>query len=116
LVEPAIIHVADAFDAMTSTRSYRKALSQATAFAELRAGAGSQFNGACVEALIRAIETRAENYGAGFEVDVHEWDVAPPDAGTGSAGLGDVLPDDGRASGAATTPGPRVAPEGASHR
>ena len=40
LVEPAIIHVADAFDAMTSTRSYRKALSQETAFAELRGGAG----------------------------------------------------------------------------
>ena len=40
LVEPAIIHVADAFDAMTSTRSYRRALSQETAFAELRDGAG----------------------------------------------------------------------------
>ena len=36
LVEPAIIHVADAFDAMTSTRSYRRALTQETAFAELR--------------------------------------------------------------------------------
>ena len=46
-----------------------------------------------MEALIRAIETRGEHYGAGFEVDVHEWDVAPPEAGTGSAGLGDVLPD-----------------------
>ena len=38
LIEPAIIHVADAFDAMTSTRSYRRALSQETAFAELRDG------------------------------------------------------------------------------
>ena len=36
LIEPAIIHVADAFDAMTSTRSYRRALSQETAFDELR--------------------------------------------------------------------------------
>ena len=57
LIEPAIIHVADAFDAMTSTRSYRRALSQETAFAELRDGAGTQFNGECVEALIAAIET-----------------------------------------------------------
>src|SRR5207247_9618143 len=55
LIEPAIIHVADAFDAMTSTRSYRRALSQQTAFDELRAGAGTQFNAGCVEALITAI-------------------------------------------------------------
>src|SRR5207249_3781048 len=40
LIEPAIIHVADAFDAMTSTRSYRRALSQETAFTELREGSG----------------------------------------------------------------------------
>jgi hypothetical protein len=93
LVEPAIIHVADAFDAMTSTRSYRKALTQETAFLELRQGAGTQFNAECVEALIRAIEQRGEHYGAGYEVEPHEWDVAPPEAGTGSAGLGDVLPD-----------------------
>ncbi len=93
LVEPAIIHVADAFDAMTSTRSYRKALSQETAFVELRAGAGTQFNTECVEALILAIERRGEHYGAGYEVGAHEWDVVPPEAGTGSAGLGDVLPD-----------------------
>lgn len=93
LVEPAIIHVADAFDAMTSTRSYRKALSQETAFRELRDGAGSQFNAECVEALIGAIERRDEHYGAGYEVEVHDWEVAPPETGTGSAGLGDVLPD-----------------------
>jgi hypothetical protein len=93
LVEPAIIHVADAFDAMTSTRSYRKALTQEIAFEELRSGAGTQFNAECAEALIHAIEQRSEHYGAGFESDVHEWEVAPPDAGTGSAGLGDLLPD-----------------------
>src|SRR5207249_468192 len=52
LVEPAIIHVADAFDAMTSTRSYRRALAQDTAFDELRNGAGTQFHEGCVNALI----------------------------------------------------------------
>jgi HD-GYP domain-containing protein (c-di-GMP phosphodiesterase class II) len=88
LIEPAIIHVADAFDAMTSTRSYRRALSQETAFAELRAGAGTQFNAQCVDALIAAIERRDEHYGDGHEIDEHEWAVAPPEAGTGSAGLG----------------------------
>jgi hypothetical protein len=91
LVEPAIIHVADAFDAMTSTRSYRRALSQETAFAELRSGAGTQFNAQCVDALIGAIEHRGELYGDGHEVDEHEWAVAPPESGTGSAGLGDLV-------------------------
>jgi hypothetical protein len=94
LIEPAIIHVADAFDAMTSTRSYRRALSQETAFTELRDGAGTQFNAQCVEALIAAIERRGEQYGAGHEVDEHEWEVAPPEAGTGSAGLGHLISEE----------------------
>jgi hypothetical protein len=97
LIEPAIIHVADAFDAMTSTRSYRRALTQETAFDELRKGTGTQFNGECVEALIAAIERRGEVYGDGHETDEHEWEVAPPEAGSGSAGLGDLLPDQGEA-------------------
>ena len=98
IIEPAIIHVADAFDAMTSTRSYRRALSQETAFAELRSGAGTQFNARCVDALIAAIEGRDEHFGAGHEVDDHEWAVAPPEAGTGSAGLGHLIPEEQAAS------------------
>jgi hypothetical protein len=94
VVEPAIIMVADAFDAMTSTRAYRRALSQETAFAELRAKVGTQFRGDCVEALVTAIERRGERYGAGHEIDQHDWAVAPPDAGTGSAGLGDLVPEE----------------------
>jgi HD-GYP domain-containing protein (c-di-GMP phosphodiesterase class II) len=98
LIEPAIIHVADAFDAMTSTRSYRRALTQDTAFTELREGAGTQFNKQCVDALIRAIEQRGEIFGEGHEVDEHDWAVAPPEAGTGSAGLGDLVREDRAAS------------------
>jgi HD domain len=94
LIEPAIIHVADAFDAMTSTRSYRRALSQEIAFGELRDGAGTQFNCECVDALISAIERRGEQYGDGHEVDDHEWAVAPPEAGTGSAGLGHLVSEE----------------------
>ena len=93
LVEPAIIHVADAFDAMTSTRSYRRALSQETAFGELRDGSGTQFHEGCVSALISAIERRGDVYGAGHEEAVHDFEVAPPEAGTGSAGLGDLAED-----------------------
>jgi HD-GYP domain-containing protein (c-di-GMP phosphodiesterase class II) len=94
LIEPAIIHVADAFDAMTSTRSYRRALSQETAFTELRDGKGTQFNAECVEALIAAIERRGEHFGDGHEVDEHDWEVAPPEAGTGSAGLGHFVAEE----------------------
>jgi hypothetical protein len=88
-IEPYIIMVADAFDAMTSTRSYRKALPQSVAFEELRNKAGVQFHPQCVESLIRAIEGRGEHYGSGFEPDVHFADA--PVSGVGSAGLGDLL-------------------------
>jgi HD-GYP domain-containing protein (c-di-GMP phosphodiesterase class II) len=95
-IEPHIVAVADAFDAMTSTRSYRRALSQDVAFDELRKNAGRQFHPRCVEALIAAIERRGEHYGAGFEDDTEHWATPPPTAGTGSAGLGDLLPETSR--------------------
>ena len=90
-IEGYIVAVADAFDAMTSTRSYRRALSQEVAFAELRDKAGTQFHPDSVEALIRVIERRDEHYGLGYEQNPHEFEVAPPVAGVGSAGLGDLL-------------------------
>ena len=36
----------------------------------------------------RRSNAAASAYGAGHEVDEHDWAVAPPEAGTGSAGLG----------------------------
>ena len=89
-IEPYIVMIADAYDAMTSTRAYRKALSQEVAFKELRDKAGLQFHPECVDALIRAIEARGEKHGAGYEIQP-QFDNAP-DAGLGSAGLGDLLP------------------------
>jgi diguanylate cyclase (GGDEF)-like protein/putative nucleotidyltransferase with HDIG domain len=47
-----IMLVADAFDAITSTRPYRKALSAEHACEELMRHAGSQFDAACVQALL----------------------------------------------------------------
>jgi hypothetical protein len=44
----------------------------------------------CVEALIASIEERGERYGDGFEEDVHDFAVPPPEVGVGSAGLGDL--------------------------
>lgn len=51
-----IIAVADAFDAMTSDRVYRAALTPEVAFAELRKGAGTQFDPQIVELFQAAYE------------------------------------------------------------
>ncbi len=50
-----VIAVADAFDSMTSTRSYRAARRMSEAIVELRKGAGTQFDPALVEAFIAAL-------------------------------------------------------------
>jgi HD-GYP domain-containing protein (c-di-GMP phosphodiesterase class II) len=93
-IDPYIVAVADAYDAMTSTRSYRRALPQRVAFDELRAKAGTQFHPDCVEALIRAIRRRGEVHGFGHERELVEFPDAPK-SGVGSAGLGDLLELDG---------------------
>lgn len=51
-----VLAVADAFDSMTSTRSYREAKSIDFALEELRYGAGTQFDPLIVEAFITALE------------------------------------------------------------
>ncbi|MFF4758643.1 HD-GYP domain-containing protein [Streptomyces sp. NPDC001292] len=50
-----VVAVADAFDAMTSTRSYRRARPVAAALAELERCAGTQFDPRMVTALVRAL-------------------------------------------------------------
>jgi putative nucleotidyltransferase with HDIG domain len=49
-----IVHVADAYDAMTSARPYRLALSHDTAMRELKRYAGIQFDPEVVRALVNA--------------------------------------------------------------
>jgi hypothetical protein len=50
-LDARILAVADSYDAMTSDRSYRPALSHAEALSRLRSGAGTQFDPRCVEAF-----------------------------------------------------------------
>jgi putative nucleotidyltransferase with HDIG domain len=50
-----IVHVADAFDAMTSARAYRAGRMPVEAIAELRRCVGSDFDGRSVEALVAAL-------------------------------------------------------------
>ena len=48
-----IVSVCDSYHAMTSDRSYRKAMSEEVALAELRAGAGTQFSPEVVSAFLK---------------------------------------------------------------
>jgi two-component system cell cycle response regulator len=78
-----IIFIADAYDAMTSDRSYRTAMPIAEALAELRANAGTQFDPRLTEIFCRTIEhgprsadtTGAEPHGSAGD--------AEPDGRTG---------------------------------
>ena len=54
-----ILHVADAYDAMTCERPYRPAMSGPEARAELVRGAGTQFDQRCVEALDSYLEAQS---------------------------------------------------------
>jgi HD-GYP domain-containing protein (c-di-GMP phosphodiesterase class II) len=68
--ETCILAVADAFDAMTSSRSYRMAMTQDYAVEELRRYAGSQFDPEAVEALVSTLERSGERYGSdGYQDD-----------------------------------------------
>ena len=54
-----IVACCDAFNAMTTDRSYRKAMPLAAAVAELRSASGTQFDPVVVEALIASLEGQA---------------------------------------------------------
>ena len=50
-----ILSVADAFDAMTSSRAYRGAMTVADSLAEMVRNKGTQFNPVLVDALCRVV-------------------------------------------------------------
>ncbi|MEW2413952.1 HD-GYP domain-containing protein [Streptomyces sp. NPDC046866] len=96
-----VVAVADAFDAMTSTRSYSRARPVPAALAELERCAGTQFDPAMVRALVDAVGRHGWHpvaVGAAAEADL------PP----GAPGAG------GPGAGPAAGPGPRPAPVTAS--
>jgi HD-GYP domain-containing protein (c-di-GMP phosphodiesterase class II) len=57
-IESRIVFCCDAFNAMTTNRVYREALTHAETIAELRDNAGTQFDPVVVEAVIRRVEAR----------------------------------------------------------
>jgi putative nucleotidyltransferase with HDIG domain len=64
-----IIAVADAYNAMTSGRSYRDALGAEVALARIREGAGSQFDCHVVTAFERLLGDAPESYRSGADAD-----------------------------------------------
>ncbi|WP_435612371.1 HD domain-containing phosphohydrolase [Streptomyces sp. bgisy159] len=82
-----VVAVADAFDAMTSTRSYSRARPVAAALAELRRCAGAQFDPRMVTALGRALD----RHGWHPLVTADEASAAAPAAGR-PAGAGEAAP------------------------
>ncbi len=114
-----VVAVADAFDAMTSTRSYSRARPVPTAVAELRKCAGAQFDPRMVRALAAALERYGWHPDLVTAADADPGAVVPPvtavDGGTGAAllkgerdvaqaGRGNVPPPgrDGAAAGGPT--------------
>ena len=63
-LEACIVAVADAFDAMTSARSYRMALSQQYALGELRKHSGAQFHPDVVDAFENGLAKTGRTWGA----------------------------------------------------
>lgn len=66
-----VILIADTFDAMTSTRPYRKGLAYEIAYSELREFAGTQFDPVLVEKFIVAMEKDKKN-GEFFQVCLYQ--------------------------------------------
>ena len=63
-LEGRILAVADAYEAMTADRPYRRALTTTEARAELRRGAGTQFDPRVVAALLGRAERGDDDAGA----------------------------------------------------
>ena len=54
-ISAQIVSVADAYDAMTSSRSYHVALPKEEALEKIKSGSGTQFNPAVVQALVKVL-------------------------------------------------------------
>jgi HD-GYP domain-containing protein (c-di-GMP phosphodiesterase class II) len=58
-----IVSVVDAFDAMTSKRAYRDAMSREEALAELKKNSGEQFDPRALEAFLKVVEKKGRRRG-----------------------------------------------------
>jgi HD-GYP domain-containing protein (c-di-GMP phosphodiesterase class II) len=73
-IEARVVTCCDAFSAMTTNRSYRRARSHDAALAELRRCAGTQFDPAVVVALTGVVEGRSAERARRFDRSAAELD------------------------------------------
>jgi HD-GYP domain-containing protein (c-di-GMP phosphodiesterase class II) len=66
-LEARILAVADAYEAMTSDRSYRSSMPNTVASAELERCAGTQFDACVVQALLALLEREGGRAEAALE-------------------------------------------------
>ena len=64
-----VIAVADAYNAMTSTRPYRNAMAPEVAIQQLLNGRGSQFQAELVDAFVAVLERESDSYRLGLLAD-----------------------------------------------
>jgi putative nucleotidyltransferase with HDIG domain len=64
-----VIAVADAYNAMTSTRPYRNAMAPEVAIQQLLNGRGSQFQAELVDAFVSVLERESDSYRLGLLAD-----------------------------------------------
>jgi diguanylate cyclase (GGDEF)-like protein len=69
-LDARILAVADSYDAMTSPRPYRSALSTKEALEEIRRGAGTQFDSKVVHAFLSTIHTDNNSPGQASDTEV----------------------------------------------
>ncbi|MER6103955.1 HD-GYP domain-containing protein [Streptomyces sp. NPDC001832] len=107
-----VVAVADAFDAMTSTRSYRRGRPVPAALEELKRCAGTQFDPQMVRALLRAVDrhgwSAATTVVTADEAVLRQRSKGSADEGAG-AGRGLVRPQSPDGLGDQVTPGPQSA-------
>ncbi|OEJ25099.1 metal-dependent phosphohydrolase [Streptomyces agglomeratus] len=84
-----VVAVADAFDAMTSTRSYRRARPVATAVRELERCAGTQFDPRMVQALTRALARHGWHVRVTSDEQTDPRGNVPPPRGGDTSGAGE---------------------------
>ena len=63
-IDARIVHIADSFDAMTTTRSYRPALSVQAAVKEIESNAGTQFDPVAAKIFLKLIAEGAIEVGS----------------------------------------------------
>ena len=93
-IEARIVSACDAFNAMTTTRAYRKAMAQPDAVEQLRHHAGTQFDPGVVAALLRVVASPVTEAGSPSAEKAVSGDQLPAAAraGAGAAILVNPLP------------------------